>query len=554
MSNFDFHNTLSPDDFERLIRSILEVRDKPLKFRTFKRGRDEGIDIECTNSSDKIIGQAKLYQQNYPQLKASLLKEAIKVQKLKPQRYILATSVSLSPKNLDEIMNLFNGFIKTKEDVLDREQINKYLEQNEHLLKIYSKLFFPNVNILENVLSDIVNNRIKNQTISSLKEIQKINKVYVKTNSLKTALNYIKEKHVLIITGDPGIGKTTLALMLVKHLIEDETALDYYCVRNLEQIEDVKRPDKSQVFFLDDFWGQNFEEKNKKSDEPKYFLRFLNDMRDSNNHYLVLCSRDYIIKSVILKNDEEFQLTIQNFTLNLNSSGLSDKDKVKILLNHLYISNFNKEYFSILEYGKRLESIIEHSNYSPRHIEYFIKYIFPNYIKKAPEKGHLTFYNRLFFYLEKPLPYWDEVFRYQSDTSKLILLLILISSDPIAKSDLVKSFKKIQNEVRNKLNRNIDPLDFESELYSLEELFIKTAPIDSSDDILIYFQTQGIKDYLLEYLRKEITFYGEILIDKASYFNQLYFVFTTSPKDEIEDSDSEVYLYGKKILLDEELQ
>ena len=53
MNNFDFYNLLFPTEFETLCMHILEIRENPLKFRTYRRGRDDGIDIKCTNTKQK---------------------------------------------------------------------------------------------------------------------------------------------------------------------------------------------------------------------------------------------------------------------------------------------------------------------------------------------------------------------------------------------------------------------------------------------------------------------------------------------------------------------
>jgi hypothetical protein len=85
--NFDFHNLLFPEEFESLCRDILEIRENPITFTTYRRGKDGGIDIKSTNTPYKIIGQCKLYDpNNYSVLKAALKKEVTKCKKQKPDR------------------------------------------------------------------------------------------------------------------------------------------------------------------------------------------------------------------------------------------------------------------------------------------------------------------------------------------------------------------------------------------------------------------------------------------------------------------------------------
>jgi len=126
--NFDFHNLLFPEEFESLCRDILEIRESPITFTTYKRGKDGGIDIKSTNIANKIIGQCKLYNpNNYSALEATLKKEVTKCKRQNPDRYILCINYNLDEKKAKEILELFNGYIKNEEDILDGIKLNKYL-------------------------------------------------------------------------------------------------------------------------------------------------------------------------------------------------------------------------------------------------------------------------------------------------------------------------------------------------------------------------------------------------------------------------------------------
>ena len=93
---YDFR-TLSPLDFEELVRDLLQA-EFGLLFESFGPGRDLGIDFRFARARGKAIVQVK----HYPESGSSALlhvarKENEKVAKLKPVRYLLATSASLNP-------------------------------------------------------------------------------------------------------------------------------------------------------------------------------------------------------------------------------------------------------------------------------------------------------------------------------------------------------------------------------------------------------------------------------------------------------------------------
>lgn len=197
MAYFDFHNLLSPFDFEILIRDILEIRESPLKFKTYKIGKDGGIDIRSTTADEEIIVQVKLYNpKNFTQLKSSLIQEVVKVKTIQPKRYILAIGHSLSPMECKTLMEIFDGFIQNEEDILDRETLNKYLGQKAYqsVLNNHTKLLVPNISILEHLLSYIINKDVYTRTIRELKDSKQNQKLYHNTNAGNDALKQLKKK------------------------------------------------------------------------------------------------------------------------------------------------------------------------------------------------------------------------------------------------------------------------------------------------------------------------------------------------------------------------
>ncbi|HEX7845237.1 MAG TPA: hypothetical protein VF476_05495 [Chitinophagaceae bacterium] len=193
--------------------------------------------------------------------------------------------------------------------------------------------------------------------------------------------------------------------------------------------------------------------------------------------------------------------------------------------------------------------MLNHPNYSPRHLDFFIK------VYSAKEhKSSYQFYESLQDYLEKPLAFWKEAFGKLNPTAQLILLILLVSSDPLDLQSLKKTFDATQTEARQTLNVDIIPLDFQKELIKLEEFYISILEDDNYETTLIEFQSPGIKDYLLEYLRIEGYSWIKPIISNAVFLNQLTFIFDTDEDKNVMDSDSEIHLYGKKIKLDGSLQ
>ncbi|WP_300674694.1 hypothetical protein [Soonwooa sp.] len=87
----------------------------------------------------------------------------------------------------------------------------------------------------------------------------------------------------------------------------------------------------------------------------------------------------------------------------------------------------------------------------------------------------------------------------------------------------------------------------------LEEFYIFIEKDEFYNTFYIKFQSPGIKDYLLEYLRKDGYLWIKPIIKNAMFFNQLTFIFSTE-KEKISDYESDIVLYGEKIVLNEILK
>ncbi|WP_338240186.1 hypothetical protein [Persicobacter diffluens] len=85
-------------------------------------------------------------------------------------------------------------------------------------------------------------------------------KFYVATKQIKEANLILSKQKLLLITGQPGIGKTTLADMIL--FDRAKNGFKIYKVENIKEAEDViniESEDK-QLFYFDDFLGANYYE------------------------------------------------------------------------------------------------------------------------------------------------------------------------------------------------------------------------------------------------------------------------------------------------------
>lgn len=211
MKNYDFNN-LSPIDFEILVRDLLQ-KELKVRLESFKPGKDSGIDFRYSEQkSRKWIIQAKQFC-NSPvsTLLKELERESVKVKKLSPSRYIVVTALGLTPDNKEKTLNIFTPFITSTKDIYDKEDLNNLLTLFPEVERQTFKLWLPSVEVLE----EILHSGIKNVSRDTLEKIQENAKVYVQNDSFVEALDKLSKHNICIVAGIPGIGKTTLADMLI---------------------------------------------------------------------------------------------------------------------------------------------------------------------------------------------------------------------------------------------------------------------------------------------------------------------------------------------------
>lgn len=235
MSNYDF-TSLNDKEFEILITDLLSlVHGK--RFERFKAGKDGGIDGRYfTASNRQVIFQCKHWAKSGLRALLRSLKETeyAKVVQLKPVRYIIATSLSLSAADKAKIKKIFEPFILTETDIFGSEDINDLLRLHKQVEKAHFKLWLHSTE----VLATIANAAILGRSAFTLSEIRDKNSRYVQTSNHILAKAKAQSHGVLLITGEPGIGKTTLAEQLCLEYVVDGYQL---CVaaRKIEELEDL---------------------------------------------------------------------------------------------------------------------------------------------------------------------------------------------------------------------------------------------------------------------------------------------------------------------------
>jgi Restriction endonuclease len=248
---YDFQQ-LSPHDLETLVRDLLQA-EWGVALESFKTGRDGGVDLRYARGPHNLVVQVKHYvRTGLAGLLRDLKVEAGKVTALKPTRYLLVTSVPLSPANKQAIAAVFSGGLAVS-DVLGQDDLNNLLGRHPEVEHKHYKLWLSSRAVLDRVL----HSNILTQTEFQIEKVHATIRRNVRSDAYPNALEILDRNRVVIISGAPGVGKTTLANMLLyAHL---ERGWEPVVIRrDLAEGQKLFQRGKSQIFYFDDFMGATF--------------------------------------------------------------------------------------------------------------------------------------------------------------------------------------------------------------------------------------------------------------------------------------------------------
>lgn len=529
MPSYDFLN-LSPFDFELVTRDLLQ--EKLGKYiETFTTGPDGGIDLRCSRNGNIVI-QCKRYSK-YSNLKSKLKKELTQIKKLNPERYILSTSVGLTPMNKDEIIKLLSPYIKSTEDVIGKDDLNNLLGLYPSVEKNHFKLWLSSVN----VLSTIINQDVNNQSYFALSDIKEKVKLYVQNKSFSEAFELLRNEHYVIISGIPGIGKTTLAEMLVLRILakRDSKFEFIFLGESIDQGYKLYNKEVNQIFFFDDFLGSNFLESTIKTNEEKRILQFIKEIKRSTNKFLIFTTREYILQQAKQRFEDLDREDLVKCTIDLGR--YTKLIKAKILYNHFYYNGIPYDYILELKKQRQLIPLVEHANYSPRIIETITK------TKLWEKVSKEKFPRTCLEYFNNPFAVWKHVFENSiSDLSRTVLLNLLMINVNTC-NELFNSVKYYQET--NQLIPIVTDWDFRKALRELEGTFTRTSKKLNQD--YVNYHNPSIQDFLVSYL-SENSSSKQLLIKGTKYLTPLVRIFTNYEKKNTPKIRLDIY--ENKILSD----
>lgn len=498
LTDFDFE-LVCKDLFEEILGVQLEV---------FTPGADQGIDlryISADASSVTIIqckhlmrtGRAKLLNQMRN-------RELPKIRKLNPARYILASSVELTAKAKESLVSNLSPYVKLTADIYGIQEIESELRKRPHIVQRHLRLWLSSTVVLQSILAKEI--LVRSSTLKH--DIEQSLRWYVPSESFNQARNILDELHSVVISGAPGVGKTTLAQVL----LAEYSSRGFSIVEISADADEANKlwmEDEKQIFYYDDFLGQTTLEDKLNKNEDSRLLSLLRRVQASPSKRFILTTREYILAQARQRYEKISRANFTPLKYVLDLTEYTSSIRAQILYNHVYFSDLPAQNKAIFAEPREYQRIIAHHNFNPRVVNLSVNAFNKGESPKATVE-------RLYGDLQNPRRIWEHIIEYQLDADSVSLIEVLFSLGESPTEGLRTAWLAYgANSADNRI--------FRDKLQLLEGTLIRV--VVRSGKSLIDFYNPSVRDYMISRASNDPEQIARV-VERAVYFEQLQTLWT----------------------------
>lgn len=491
------YQELSPYDFETLVADLLEA-EWGGRVETFPQGADEGVDVRLLRGLD---GKPKYAQckhspgKSWSGIANAVKREAAANAKRDLREYWFVTSARLRKTAKEKIVSQFSDQDLEVARVLGLSDLDRRLDDNPSIERRNIKLYLSSLAVLQAVIHNAA--YVKQQQYFD--GILERRKLYVESKALPVVQEVLNEHRMCIVSGEPGVGKTTLCEAVALQLMEE--GYETFEIKNISEAQEVWRKDAKQLFIYDDFLGQTSLTEKLGHLEDQELEKFAEGLRRSPSHLLLMSTREYILQAA---SETYPRLSGDSFRLGkvvVDIGSYTPFQKAHILYNHVYFSKLSRRARTSLTSDRRYEKVLAHRNYNPR----LIAMIVDEAVAKGGDDAGRHFANFLISGLDNPARLWETILSSElSEVARDSLIILCSLPTVVDQATLLAATRSF----RSTDGLTTSTSDFQKALRILEKVFITISRNGSG--FRLSLKNPGVRDFVSAYILKDTMTLGRL--------------------------------------------
>jgi hypothetical protein len=501
---------LSFAEYEKLVGDLFGEA-LGMRFERFGAGRDQGIDLRhIVETGGPDVIQVKHYLgSSWSDLKKAAKGERLRLERLDPApgTYRFVTSQSLTPGRKDTLVKLLEPFAARADDVFGGEEVDDLLDHHEEVERRHPKLWLASAGGLKAMVHANIHARSRQLAA----EIEQKLPLWVQSDVFYEANDRLAEERVLVISGQPGIGKTTLAQILVAQAIDlghEATSIG----SDIEEAWAALDASARQIFLYDDFLGQTSLVELSKNEDSR-LVSFMREIATSDGKLFVLTTREYILQRALQVSETLRRHGLSAARVLLTLPSYSPLDRARILANHVWHSpTLPIEVRMELAEARGYRRIVEHPNYNPRLVEFITGHQAGHQMEVGPDG---TWLEAAVDALDHPDEIWRAAYERQLGEVERGLVLVLATFERQAQLD---DLRRAHDSWCLAAGVGNSPRRFERALEVVDDSFVSTG-LDEGEHV-VAFANPGIRDYIERQLCEDPPAFAAVL-QSIVFFEQL---------------------------------
>ncbi|MBO3673973.1 restriction endonuclease [Streptomyces sp. NEAU-YJ-81] len=425
---------LTDHDFEVVCRDLFsDVLGIPLEI--FPRGRDRGIDLRHTGPAGTTIVQCKHWPRGTQKtLIGRLIKDELpKVRALAPDRYIVATTVGLTVNGKEQLRDAFAPYVHETGDLYGLDEIVAELVHRPELVRRHFRLWLSSTTVLQTVLNQ--DRYLRSSWLQ--RQLQGVADTFVPHEGFKRAKQLLDAQQVCVIAGLPGVGKTTVALMLAAWLIGNGYEV-YEVSQDVDEIGALWRDGTRQMFLYDDFLGRTTLDAPLNKNEDNRLLSVFREIQETPGKALVMTTRDYLLEHARLRHDRLASPDVSDAISVIRLTDLDLQVRGQILYNHVHRSPLTPDDKRRFADPEIWHPVVRHRNFNPRLVEETLRLS----ARRSQDVATAMLEN-----LDDPRRVWDRIVENELTDEAVHMLEVLFTFRSVSLEDLEESWRRYRMEM-----------------------------------------------------------------------------------------------------------